>query len=213
MSEWPNFDHQLEGMASPVVSDIPVLRPSSLNPSILASGLARDLRYVFRRLHQELPTLINDLNTPVTLQQRYDALQGYVQLVEQGDSADPVIQRARLVTQLYFDLTYFRDQVLILVRRKLLEQGGLLESAPYLSEWLKIVGGSPFAEEIRALRNGFAHGKWAFLPGYLGIVCYPERTPPYSRYEFSEDRLALIHRLIYAFLIVFFKTASEEISQ
>ena len=132
--------------------------------------------------------------------------------MQMGDFCDPVLQRAKIVSQLYFDLVYFRDRVLILLHETLSKINGASDSFPYLHEWLRLlvdVRQCQYAIRLRRLRNGFAHGKWEYLSDYSGIACYPDREPPGDRYEFTQDEISIAHSLIYAFQIVFFSVVVD----
>ena len=131
--------------------------------------------------------------------------------MQRGDLDDPILQRAKIITQLYFDLIYFRDRVLVLLRTKIREEPRKFRDVPYLRAWLELVGENEFAGRLKGLRNAFAHGKWSFLPDFSGIVCYPELKTPYTRYQWTQEELATAHVLLYAFQVVFFQVASEEI--
>jgi len=125
-------------------------------------------------------------------------------LMQRGDIKDPVMQRARIITQFYFDFVYFRDQVLILFRRMLSDRSQELSGTDYLREWCELVGDGDFAKRLRSLRNGFSHGKWGFLPTYDGIYCYAEPKPPYSRCEWTNLEVGVAHLLLYGFQVVLF---------
>ena len=210
MNGWKQLNNQLEEISRKAPNDVPVFTCSELNQSKLATGLANDLSEVLGYSHMEWPSIVEELNSPVSLSDRHDALLGYYALTEMGNLSNPVLQRARIVTQLYFDLIYFRDRIMILLRQIISQQPKKFGQLNYLSEWLEIVGDNSFAKKLRALRNGFAHGKWAYLPNYLGLVFYPESTPPYTRYELTQDELNLVHSLLYGFQLVFFVTAKEK---
>ncbi len=98
-----------------------------------------------------------------------------------------------------------------ILRQIVLQQPERFGKLEYLSEWLEIVGDNPFAIKLRAARNGFAHGKWAYLSGYSGLVFFPEQKPPYSRHEILQEELNLMHVLLYGFQLVFFTVASENL--
>ncbi|MDD4877183.1 MAG: hypothetical protein PHQ86_08680, partial [Dehalococcoidales bacterium] len=125
-------------------------------------------------------------------------------MIELDNFKEPALQRARVITELYFDLIYFRERILNTLRQIILQQPGRFGKLEYLSEWLEIVGDNPFAKKLRAARNGFAHGRWAYLSGFSGLVFFPEQTPPYSRYEILQDELSLMHALLYCFQLIFF---------
>lgn len=214
MSNWRHLDRQLKSVADAATGtmvDVPVFRSPQLNQSALASGLDSDLHRTLRVARLEWPTVVEELNSPVTLRERHDALIAYHHLMERGDFADPVLQRARIITQLYFDLVYFRDRVMVLLREKVGKRPPKFAGIPYLSEWLELVGGGDFAGRIKSLRNGFAHGKWSFLPDFSGIACYPGQQAPYTRCELTQLDLGVAHALLYAFQLVLLQTASEEL--
>jgi hypothetical protein len=210
---WQNLNKQLKELSDIVPYKAPVFSSLDLNQADLAAGLARDLSNVLEYARLEWPSIVEELNSPVSLLDRYDALLGYYALTELGNLPDPVLQRARIVTQLYFDLIYFRDRILILLRQIILKEPKRFRQLKYLSEWLEIVGDNQFANKSRALRNGFAHGKWAYLPNYSGLVFYPENKPPYTRHELMQKELHLIHGLLYGFQLVFFVIAREKLSK
>jgi hypothetical protein len=204
MNGWQNLDKQLKEHSDKAPYKMPVFGASNLNQAGLATGLANDLSNVLEYAHMEWPKIIEELNSPISLPDRYDALLGYSALMESGNLKNPVLHRAKVTSQLYFDLIYFRDRILMLLRQIILQEPGKFGQTKYLCEWLEIVGDNQFAKMIRALRNGFAHGKWAYLPNYSGIVFYPENSPPYTRHEINQDELQLMHVLLYAFQLVFF---------
>lgn len=204
MSQWSEIDGQLNDILFPRPRSLELFSHDDFDQSQLATQLASDLETFFERSEQKDDRLLDDLNSPVSLLNRRDALEGYFHLMQSGDIIDPVLQRARIVSQLYFDLIYFRDRVLILLYQYAQQLVDAEKEYPHLMEWLQLVGDNDFALKIRSLRNGFAHGKWHYLPDFSGIVCYPERNPPYSRHEFSQDDLGLIHALFYAFQVVLF---------
>jgi hypothetical protein len=151
-----------------------------------------------------------ELNNPIALADRYDCLLGYFALMQTGDFTEPVLQRSKVINQLYFDLIYFRDRILVLLKKIVDKKSSMFGNTPYLSEWLLLVGNSEFSKRLRALKNAFAHGKWAFLPDFTGIICYPELDYPYTEYRFSQEDLGIIHALIYSFQIVFFTVLKEQ---
>lgn len=210
MNGWQNLDRQLKELSDTAPHEVPVFSSSNLNQANLATGLASDLSNVLGYYHLEWPSIIEELNLPVSLPDRYDALLGYHALTELGNLPNPVLQRARIVTQLYFDLIYFRDRILIFLRETILKEPNRFGQLKYLPEWLGIVGNNKFAKKVRDLRNGFAHGKWAYLPGYSGLVFYPESVPPYTRHEITQEELHLMHGLLYGFQLVFFVVAQEK---
>ena len=211
MNGWQNLNKQLKELSDSTRYTIPVFSSINLEQSELASGLARDLEFILKYARFEWPSIIEELNSPIALSERYDALLGYHALAQLGNLKDPVLQRARIVTELYFDTIYFRDRILILLHQILSQQPERFGQLKYLSEWLETVGDNPFAKKLRVLRNGFSHGKWAYLPNYSGLVFFPEQNPPYTRYEFTQDELHLIHGLLYGFQLVFFQVAREEL--
>ena len=211
MSEWQHLNRQLRELSDLASNKIPVFGALNLNQDGLASGLAHDLSKVLRYADLEWPSIIEELDVPVSLPERHDALLGYYALTQIGNFKDPVLQRSRVIMQLYFDLIYFRDRILIALRNVILKEPGKFGLLEYLSEWLELVGDNPLARKLKALRNGFAHGKWAYLPGYSGLVFYPEQQAPYSRYEVTQEELNLIHGLLYSFQLVFFTIVNEEI--
>jgi len=211
MKEWQYLNKQLRDLSELAPNETPVFSASKLNQAGLASGLAHDLSKVLRYADLEWPSIIEDLDVPVSLPERHNALLGYYALTQKGNFEDPVLQRSRIIVQLYFDLIYFRDRILIALRNVILKEPGRFGLLEYLSEWLELVGDNPLARKLKALRKGFAHGKWAYLPGYSGLVFYPEQQAPYSRYEVAQEEINLIHGLLYSFQLVFFTTINEEI--
>ena len=159
MTDWHKLDNQLKGLSDTRYVGVPVFGSLKLNQAELASGLSHDLQNVLRYAQMEWPSVIAELNTPVSLSERHDALLGYSALMEFGNIKEPVLQRARIITQLYFDLVYFRDRILDILRKIILTQPERFGKLDYLSEWLEIIGDNPFAIKLRAARNGFAHGK------------------------------------------------------
>lgn len=211
MNEWQHLDRQLKELFEATHFEIPVFSSSNLNYTEMATGLANDLRRVLKYARLEWPDIVEELSLPISLSDRYNALLGYYSLKELGNISNPVLQRASVIVQLYFDLIYFRDQILVLLRKIILQSPERFGKLEYLSQWLEIVGDTPFANKLRALRNGFAHGKWAYFPDYSGLVFFPEKSPPYTRHELTQDELNLIHGLLYGFQLVFFQIAREEL--
>ncbi|MBN1693413.1 MAG: hypothetical protein JW845_07660 [Dehalococcoidales bacterium] len=212
MNGWQNLDKQLEELSVNVSHGVPVFTSSNLDQTRLATGLANDLSNILRYARLEWPDIVDELNSPVALQNRYDALLGYYGLTELGNLPNPVLQRARIITQLYFDLIYFRDRILKYLRKIILQEPARFGQLTYLREWLEIVGDNQFAKKLKALRNGFAHGKWAYLPNYIGLVFYPESNPPYTKHEITQEELQMIHGLLYGFQLVFFVVSREKLS-
>ncbi|GMT42041.1 MAG: hypothetical protein IEMM0002_0452 [bacterium] len=212
MTDWNILDEQLKHFSKLAPDHTPVFSSNQLDQSKLASGLATDITQVLKCFNTEWPETIEELNDPVSINQRYDALVGYYHLMEIGDLKFPILSRSRTINQLYFDLVYFRDRVVYLLRDKISEQKDRFGDVHYLSEWLGIIGDNEFGKKLNALRNGFAHGKWEFFSNYKGIICYPGRQSPYKKYEFPKEELDRIHALIYAFIVVFFKIATKELA-
>jgi len=208
-----HLDKQLKALSDSTYFPAPVFRSSNLKQDELASGLGRDIQHLLRYARLECPSIVEELNTPVTLSQRVDALIGYHGLIELGNLESPLLHRAKVITQLYFDLIYFRDRIMLLMKQIISQNAEMFGELLYLSEWLEIIGDNPFAEKIKALRNGFAHGKWAYLPDFSGLVCFPEHNSPYTRYEVQQDELHLMHGLLYGIQIVFFQVASQEFKE
>jgi hypothetical protein len=211
MNSWNNLDKQLKELSGTAPKEVPVFTSPDLNQAALATGLAHELSKVLEYVRLEWPNILEELNSPVTLQDRYDALLGYSALIELGNLQNPVLQRARIVTQLYFDLIFFRDRILILLQRIVSSEPKRFGELIYLPKWLEIVGDNQFAKKLKALRNGFAHGKWGYLQNYEGLVFYPENLPPYTRYEITQMELNLMHGLLYGFQLVFFTIAREKL--
>jgi hypothetical protein len=211
MNDWQHLNKQLKELSDATPIKVPVFGSLKLNQSELASGLTRDLQSALRYAQLEWPSIVAELNAPVPLSERYDALLGYSALAELGNIKKPGLQRARVITQLYFDLIYFRERILIILRQIILQQPERFGKLEYLSEWLEIVGDNPFAIKLRAVRNGFAHGRWAYLSGFSGLVFFPEQKPPYSRHEILQEELNLMHALLYGFQLVFFTVAKENL--
>ena len=205
-----HLDQQLEQFSKHAPADSPVFNTCKLDQSRLASNLATDIKQVLIYALMEWPEIIQELNSPISVHQRYDALVGYFHLMQRGDPKDPIYLRSKIITQLYFDLIYFRERVIDLLRRKIAEQHNHFGKAPYLAEWVEITGDNVFSQRLKALRNGFAHGKWEFSQDYDGIICYPELIEPYNKYEFSQSELEIIHVLVYAFIVVLFHVAVNE---
>ncbi len=209
MSDWQKLDKQLKGLSDTMTVSVPVFGSLKLNQAELASGLACDLQDVLRYARLGWPNIIAELNSPVSLSERYNALLGYSALTELGNLKEPVLLRARVITQLYFDLIYFRERILTILSQNILQQPERFGSLEYLLEWLEIVGDNPFAIKVRAARNGFAHGRWAYLNDFSGLVFFPEPKSPHSMHVILQEELNLMHALLYGFQLVFFTVANE----
>jgi len=213
MNSWQYLNKQLKELSDTASYEVPVFGSTNLNQAELAEGLARDLQILLRHAWMERPSILKELNIPVSLPERYDAILGYYALEQTGNQRDPVLQRARVITELYFDLIYFRDRILSVLHQIILARPEKFGQLEYLSEWLEIVGNNPFAKKIKAMRHGFAHGKWAYLPNYSGLIFFPEPSAPYTRYEVTQEELRLAHGLLYGFQVVFFQIAREELAE
>lgn len=211
MDNYSRLDEQLRQMTTiPGVEHLPVFCSSSLDKGKLASLLADEVRALLSRFG-EWRELIEELNKPISVIDRHEVLIGYHLLMERGDLTDPVLQRARIISQLYFDLLYFRDTIFIILRKRLNELGDVSRDYPNMKEWLELFGDGDFARRLRSLRNGFAHGRWSYLSDYSGIICYPEQNPPYTPHLWTQKELGYAHALLYSFQCVLFQEAKAAI--
>jgi hypothetical protein len=208
VEKWSRLDEQLADFSPYASLDSPVFGCHELVQHQLASGLADDLTRILNYARAEWPSFREELEDPITLQQRRDALDGYFHLMQMGDSDNPILQRSRIIAQFYFDIIYFREQILWRLKA-MIGTPGKFGHVPYAASWLELAGEGDLAKKLKSLRNGFAHGKWAYLQDYSGIVCYPEQTRPYTQIVIRQEELGTVHALMYSFQVVFFTVAQE----
>jgi len=211
-SNWAGLDRQLAVQAETATPGTPVLGSERLSKVALATGLARDLQQVLRYALHEWPDVIRELNQPVSLKDRYEALSAYFYFMQLGDFPHPALQRTRIVLQLYFDLVYFRNSIMERLRRVICRLPARFGTLSYLTSWLELVGGGPYAGRLKVPRNAVAHGTWAFTEDFSAIVAYDERNtnPSLRSVRWRQKEPGEVHALLYAFHIVLFTVAKDE---
>jgi len=212
MNKYHALDSQLAKITDSCSEQIPVLSSTELDKTKLASALGEEIAELLSFALTEWNELAEELNSPVAINDRHEMLIGYHLLMQKGDIEDSIWTRAKIITQFYFDLMYFRDAMFMIIRKRLSGIGGYKDKFPNLQEWLRLFGDCDYWEKLRALRNGFAHGRWCFLTDYSGIICYPEMKPPYTPHLWRQDDLHIAHSLLYCLQCVFFEEAKLAIS-
>ncbi|MBU0692099.1 hypothetical protein KKH18_09855 [bacterium] len=212
MEKYQAMDLQLAQVADTCTESIPVLSSVGLEKARLASALGEEIADLLSFALNEWKELMEELDSPIAITERHEMLIGYYHLMQSGDISDPIMQRARIISQFYFDLVYFRDAVFMMIRKRISNVQDHKTRFKNLIEWLQLFGDSEYWERLRALRNGFAHGRWSFMPDYSGIICYPEMKPPYTPHLWIQNDLRIAHSLLYCLQCVFFEEAKQAIT-
>jgi hypothetical protein len=94
--------------------------------------------------------------------------------VAHANSANPVIVRAQVMTELYVAFVWLRDSLMKPTSAALPSDSAFTVVARLLS------GG-----QRRILRNAVAHGRWCYRPDFAGLEYWPEssRAEPLRRFE------------------------------
>ena len=151
--------------------------------------LADDVwRSLATTIHSEIAALdestINRLRQTIMLPpERYveelTAFQAWTEIA-QSHKDNPVVVRARVMTELYVAFVWLRDSVVKPTAATLAPGSALRCVEQFLSNGQR-----------RHLRNAIAHGRWCYLPDFTGLEYWaePSRGQPHERYEIANSEL------------------------
>lgn len=93
---------------------------------------------------------------------------------------DPVVVRARVMTQLYVSFVWLRDALMTPVASAVSASGPVAAIESFLKSGRR-----------RLLRNAIAHGRWCYLPEFDGLEIWaePSRGKPHQRHLITASEL------------------------